>query len=44
MFEAQLAQALTLKKIVEALSALVKEVNLECDETGLSLQVKYSSF
>jgi proliferating cell nuclear antigen len=43
MFEAQLAQAATLKKIVEALATLVKDVNLECNEDGMSLQAMDSS-
>jgi len=42
MFEARLLQGALLKKIVEAIRELVVDVNIECDETGLKLQVYYS--
>lgn len=41
MFEARLLQGALLKKIIEALRELVVDVNLDCDETGLKLQVIY---
>lgn len=43
MFEARLIQGALLKKIVEALRDLVTEVNVECSETGLSLQAMDAS-
>ena len=39
MFEARLIQGSVLKKVIEAIRELVTDVNLECDETGISLQV-----
>ena len=39
MFEARLLQGALLKKIVEAIRELVVDVNIDCDENGLKLQV-----
>jgi len=43
MFEAQLAQANLLKKIVEALKDLVTDANFDCSTTGIALQAMDSS-
>lgn len=43
MFEAKFAQGTTLKKIVEAIRELCKEVNLDVNETGVQLQAMDSS-
>jgi proliferating cell nuclear antigen len=43
MFEARLLQGSLLKKIIEAIRELVTDVNLECTETGISLQAMDSS-
>jgi len=43
MFEARLVQGNTLKKIVEALKDLVTDCNLDCSQSGLSLQAMDSS-
>jgi hypothetical protein len=40
MFEARLIQGNLLKKIVEAIKDLVTEANVDCSETGLSMQVR----
>lgn len=39
MFEARLIQGNLLKKIVEAVKELVQEANVDCSETGLTMQV-----
>lgn len=41
MFEARLLQGSLLKKIVESIRELVVDVNLDCDATGIKLQVIY---
>ncbi|OEH74679.1 proliferating cell nuclear antigen [Cyclospora cayetanensis] len=38
MLEARLQNAVVLKRVFEAMTCLVSEVNLDCDETGLKLQ------
>jgi len=43
MFEAKLAQGTTLKKIIEAIRELCKEVNLDVSDTGVQLQAMDSS-
>lgn len=43
MFEARLTEALTLKKIVDAIKDLVTDVNIDATPTGLSLQAMDSS-
>jgi len=43
MFEAKLAKAAVLKKIIEAIKELCKEVNLECTTSGVVLQAMDSS-
>ena len=40
MFEARLVQGSLLKKIIEALRELVTDANLECNETGITMQVR----
>jgi len=40
MFEARLVQGVILKKIVEAIKELVTEANVDCSETGLTMQVR----
>ena len=37
MFEAKLAEALVLKKIVEAIKDLVTDVNIDATPSGISL-------
>lgn len=44
MLEARLVQGSLLKKIVEAMKDLVTEANLDCAETGISLQVSRAIF
>jgi proliferating cell nuclear antigen len=39
MFEARLAQGQLLKKIIEAIKELVAEANVDCAETGITMQV-----
>ena len=39
MLEARLQNAVVLKRVFEAMTCLVSEVNLDCDESGLKLQV-----
>ena len=39
MFEARIIQGSTLKKIIEAIRELVVDANLDCNETGISMQV-----
>lgn len=43
MFEARLAQASILKKVLDALKELVTDVNFECNEEGLNLQAMDNS-
>ncbi|CDJ38724.1 proliferating cell nuclear antigen 1, putative [Eimeria tenella] len=38
MLEARLQNAVVLKRVFEAMTCLVNEVNLDCDESGLKLQ------
>ncbi|KAL8270597.1 hypothetical protein Esti_005496 [Eimeria stiedai] len=38
MLEARLQNAVVLKRVFEAMTCLVSEVNLDCDESGLKLQ------
>lgn len=40
MFEARLLQGSLLKKIVEAIKDLVQEANVDCNEQGLTMQVR----
>lgn len=40
MFEARLVQGSLFKKIVEAIRELVVDANLDCNEAGITLQVK----
>jgi hypothetical protein len=42
MFEARLIQGSLFKKIIEAIRELVVDANLECSDTGISMQVKYA--
>mmetsp|Transcript_36954 Transcript_36954/g.55833 ORF Transcript_36954/g.55833 Transcript_36954/m.55833 type:complete len:259 (-) Transcript_36954:149-925(-) len=42
-FEAHLSQALLLKKVVDAMKDLCKEVNFDCSETGMQVQAMDSS-
>lgn len=43
MFEAQLAQAALLKKILEAIKDIVTDANFECSPTGIKLQAMDTS-
>jgi len=43
MFEAKIAQAATLKKIVEAIKELVTDAKFECTASGISLQAMDAS-
>lgn len=43
MFEARIVQGSLLKKIIESIRELVNDVNIECSETGISLQVAFST-
>jgi proliferating cell nuclear antigen len=43
MFEARLTQGILLKKIIESIRDLVTEGNLDCSESGISLQAMDSS-
>ena len=40
MFEGRLLQGSLLKKIIESIRELVVDVNIDCDESGLKLQVR----
>ena len=40
MFEARLVQGSLLKKIVEAIRDLVNDANVDCAETGITMQVR----
>lgn len=42
MFEARILQGALLKKIIEAIKELVTDANLDCNETGISMQVRNS--
>jgi proliferating cell nuclear antigen len=42
MFEARILQGSLLKKIIEAIKELVTDANLDCNETGISMQVYHS--
>jgi proliferating cell nuclear antigen len=39
MFEAKILQGALLKKIIEAIRELVVDANLDCNETGIGMQV-----
>jgi len=39
MFEARLVQGSLFKKIIEAIRELVVDANLDCTETGITMQV-----
>ena len=41
--EAHLAQAVLLKKVVDAIKGLVKDVNFDCSEKGIQAQSRDSS-
>lgn len=43
MFEAKLGSGLVFKKIVEAIKDLVKNVNIDAGQTGMSMQAMDSS-
>ena len=43
MFEARLTQGALFKKIMDAIRELVKEANIDCSESGLSMQAMDSS-
>ncbi|KAF2662996.1 proliferating cell nuclear antigen [Lophiostoma macrostomum CBS 122681] len=43
MLEARLAQASTLKKVVEAIKDLVQDCNFDCNDSGLALQAMDNS-
>lgn len=43
MFEAKLAQASLLKKVLEAMKDLVTETNFDCSSSGIALQAMDSS-
>ena len=40
MLEARLLQGGMLKKIIESIRELVVDANLDCDESGISMQVR----
>ena len=40
MFEARILQGSTLKKIIEAIRELVVDANLDCNESGITMQVR----
>ena len=40
MFEARLVQGSLFKKIIESIRELVVDANLDCSETGITMQVK----
>ena len=42
MFEARILQGSTLKKIIEAIRELVVDANLDCNEGGITMQVRKS--
>jgi proliferating cell nuclear antigen len=41
MFEARLVQGSLFKKIIEAIRELVVDANLDCNESGITMQVRY---
>jgi proliferating cell nuclear antigen len=41
MFEAKLIQGSLFKKIIEAIRELVTDANLDCNETGITMQVYF---
>jgi Proliferating cell nuclear antigen, N-terminal domain len=41
MFEARIVQGSQLKKIIEAIRELVVDANLDCNEAGITMQVRY---
>jgi DNA polymerase III sliding clamp (beta) subunit (PCNA family) len=41
MFEAKILQGALLKKIIEAIRELVTDANLDCNERGITMQVKH---
>mmetsp|Transcript_28984 Transcript_28984/g.63812 ORF Transcript_28984/g.63812 Transcript_28984/m.63812 type:complete len:261 (+) Transcript_28984:32-814(+) len=43
MFEARLQQGVLLKRVVDAIKDLCKDVNFDCDDSGLSLQAMDSA-
>ena len=43
MFEARLTEGNLLKKIIEAIKDLVQEANVDCSETGLTMQAMDAS-
>jgi len=43
MFEARLVQGALFKKIIEAIRELVVDANLECNESGITMQAMDSS-
>ena len=43
VLEARLVQGSVLKKIVESIKDLVTDANLDCAETGITLQVRVES-
>ena len=43
VLEARLVQGAVLKKIVESIKDLVTDANLDCAETGITLQVRPST-
>jgi hypothetical protein len=40
MFEAKILQGAILKKIIEAIRELVTDANLDCNERGITMQVR----
>ena len=44
VLEARLVQGAVLKKIVESIKDLVTDANLDCAETGITLQVRCASW
>lgn len=40
MFEAKILQGSLLKKIIEAIRELVVDANLDCNERGITMQVR----
>ena len=40
MFEARLAQASTLKKLLESIKDIIDQANFDCSSDGMSLQVR----
>ena len=42
MFEAKLVQGQLFKKIIEAIRELVTDANLDCTESGITMQVNFT--